>query len=95
MDNRVVLQVPMTKELRRSAEEVALDYGFSSLQETIRLILNKLAKRELIVSVKEEKPVQLSAKNEKRYAKIIEDIKRGKNVTKTDSVDELFKLLRS
>ena len=83
MDNRVVLQVPMTKELRRSAEEVALDYGFSSLQETIRLILNKLAKRELIVSVKEEKPVQLSAKKReticKNYRRYQERKERNEN----------------
>jgi len=50
---------------------------------------------DFTVSVREEKVTKLSPKNERRYAKIIEDIKKGKNVTKTKNVDELLKLLRS
>lgn len=83
----------MSRELKESAEEVALDYGFSSLQETIRLILHKLAKRELSVSVNEKKVVKMSPKNEKRYLKIVEDIKKGKGIVYTkDPIDFLRKL---
>lgn len=85
----------MTRELKESAESVALDYGFSSLQETIRLILNKLAKRELTVSVREEKVVRLSAKNEKRYLKLVEDIKKGRNIVYTKNSTDFLKKLRS
>ena len=83
----------MSKELKESAEEVALDWGFSSLQETIRLVLHKIVKRELRVSVTEEKVVKMSAKNEKRYLKIVEDIKKGKGIVYTkDPIDFLRKL---
>ena len=41
--NRTVLQVPMTIDLKKQAESVSLDYGFSSLQEVVRFMLNKLA----------------------------------------------------
>lgn len=91
---RIILQVPMHKDLKAKAEEVARDNGFSSLQDAIRMFLSKFAKRELAVTF--EEPVErLSPKAEKRYAKMIEDIKKGKNVTKTESLDELFTYLNS
>ena len=93
--DRVVLQVPMSKTLRQQAEAVVVDYGFSSLQEIIRVILNKLAKRELTISIQEEEAVTyLSPAAEKRYARAIKDIKKGRNVTTTKNVDELLRLLR-
>ena len=75
--NRVILQVPMPKVLKEKAEAIAEDQGFSSLQEVIRVILTKLARRELTVAVgyPEER---LSPRAERRYAKIIKDIKEGK-----------------
>ncbi len=41
--SRTILQIPMTKELRAKAEAVAQEYGFSSLQETVRVLLHKLS----------------------------------------------------
>lgn len=93
--DRVILQVPMPKSLKTAAETVARDFGFSSLQETIRVILTKLAKRELTVTVKEEKVIQLSAKAEKRYAKMIDDIEKGRNIVYTKNADDFLKKLRS
>lgn len=95
--NKVTLQVPMSKALKTSAEKVANEYGFSSLQEIVRVLLSKLAKRELTVTVKEqvEEVTYLSPAAELRYKKAIEDIRAGRNVTKTESVDELLRLLRS
>lgn len=95
MNKTVTLQVPMKRELKEAAEAVALDYGFSSIQEAIRLLLNKFAKKELLVTFTEAEPVQLSKEAEKRYEKEIEDIKVGRGVTKTKNVEELFQLLKS
>ena len=84
----------MDKSLKLRATAVANDFGFSSLQEIIRVILYKLANRELTISIKEEEVEHLSPRAERRYAKIIAEIKKGKNVTKTKNLDELFDLLK-
>jgi len=89
------LQVPMSADLKTAAEMTAKDYGFSSLQETIRLILNKLVKRELIISVGEPEESTLSSKAEKRYLAMIKDIRKGKNVTKSKNLEDFFGLLSS
>jgi len=91
--SRVILQVPMSADLKTAAEMTAKDYGFSSLQETIRLILHKLVKRELVISVGEPEEIKLSPKAEKRYIKMIQDINKGKKVTKTKNLEEFFSLL--
>lgn len=57
---RIIVQVPMTKELKDKAETISVDLGFSSLQETIRVLLTKLSKREFSLKVEEvqEQPSQ-------------------------------------
>lgn len=96
MDNRVILQVPMPKSLKEQAETVSTDYGFSSLQEVIRIILAKLAKKELIFTVQEtEKIIHLSTAAQKRYKKAIDDIKKNRNIFKPQNKEEFFRLLRS
>ncbi len=94
---RVIVQVPMSKELKEKAEARSSDLGFSSLQEIIRVILTKLSKRELTMRVEEnaEEVTHLSKAAEKRFKKAVEDIKAGRNITKTKNVDELLKLLHS
>lgn len=96
------LQVPISKDLKANATEVAKEHGFSSLQEIVRVLLTKFAKRELAINVSdtvfvtEEPAVRLSAKNEKRYTKMLEEIKSGKVKTKTfTDVDSLMKDLMS
>jgi len=94
--SRVILQVPMTKQLKEAAEKAARSHGFSSLQETIRVLLHKLSQKELNISFQEEKVERLSPKAEKRYAKMIADIKSGKEKTKSfESVDEMMEYLHS
>ncbi len=93
--NRVILQVPMSKELKEEAQKASSDLGFSSLQETIRVLLSKLSKRELTLTVQEERVVKLSPKAEKRYAKIEKDMKEGKNVYHASDVDDLIRQLES
>ena len=89
------LQIPITKRVRDSATKAAREQGFSSLQEVVRGFLSKLADRCIDVSVTSP-AVQLSEKNDKRYAKMIEDYKAGKLEVKSfTDVDELMKELNS
>lgn len=94
---RVTVQVPMTKDLKEKAEIVSSDLGFSSLQETIRVLLTKLAKREFSIKVEEntEEITHLSKASERKFKKAVEDIKAGRNITKTENIDELLQMLHS
>lgn len=93
---RVVVQIPMTKDLKEKAEAVSSGMGFSSLQEVIRVLLTKLSKKEFSIRIEEaEEVTYLSKAAEKRYKKTVEDIKAGRNITKTKNVDELLKLLHA
>lgn len=87
-----ILQIPLKKSLKSSALEVAEEYGFSSLQDIIRLILTKLARRELVVSI-EEPLMRLSRRNEKRYLKMSEDFRKNRNVYHAEDVDDLIRQL--
>lgn len=87
---RTVLQVPMPLELRTRAEAVSVDMGFSSLQDVIRLILTKLAKREIGISIEQFPAVRLSKRNEKRYERMVRDFEEGKNIRTFTSVKDLM-----
>ncbi|MDP3982938.1 MAG: hypothetical protein Q8Q65_02585 [bacterium] len=93
--DRTILQVPMTKDLRSSAEAVALGYGFSSLQEWIRVNLSKLAKHQITISIEENAeyltPKQESALAQKE-ANFLKDKSKEKVYT-ANSVDELMNQL--
>jgi antitoxin component of RelBE/YafQ-DinJ toxin-antitoxin module len=91
---RTVLQVPMTSTLKNNAVSAAKDMGFSSLQEVVRVLLNKLATRDLSLSI-EEKIIPLSAKNEKRYLKMDKDFKKNNKVHSVKDVSELMKQLNA
>ena len=91
---RVVLQVPMSPQLRESAEKVSSELGFSSLQETIRVLLGKLSKKEITISV-QHTDEHLSPKAEKRYAKIIKDMKAGKDVYSAENVKDFLRQLNA
>ncbi len=92
--NRVILQVPMSKELREKAEAVAKDAGFASLQNTVRTFLERFSKREVTLDVTKGEVVHLSKRAERRYAKMDEDFKHGRNIYKPQNDEEFFKLLR-
>lgn len=81
--NRTVLQVPISAQLRKDAEKQALEQGFSSLQDLIRVFLSKIAKGVMRVTFEEEEVVQLSPKAINRYNKIIDEIDSGKARLKT------------
>lgn len=76
-----ILQVPINKDLRDQAASSAAKMGFSSLQDIIRLFLNKVAAGE--VNVRFEETVQLSPKAIKRYNKMIDEVESGKVKTKS------------
>lgn len=95
MDNRVILQVPLPKALKEQAEAVSADYGFSSLQEIIRVIITKLSRRELTVDVAPSEYIRLSPKAKKRYAKMTDDFRTGKNIKSFDNVKDLIKDLHA
>lgn len=77
--NKTILQIPISKELRAKAEQAALEEGFSSLQESVRVFLNKLA-RKMVTVTYQEKPIKLSPEADRRYSKMVEDIEKGKNI---------------
>lgn len=89
-----ILQVPLDKSLKSSATTAAREYGFSSLQDLVRLFLTKLAQRQLVVNI-EEAPVALSEKAVRRYEKMAGDFRMGKNVKSFRSVSKLMQDLRS
>lgn len=93
---RVIVQVPMAKDLKEKAEAVSSGMGFSSLQEVIRVLLTKLSKKEISFRIEEaEEVTYLSKAAEKRYKKAVEDIKAGKNIYKPKNKKEFFELLHS
>ncbi len=94
---RVIIQVPMSKELKEKAEAISSDLGFSSLQEIIRVILTKLSKRELNVRVEEktEEITHLSKAAERRFKKAVEDIKAGRNIVEASDAEDFLRKLRS
>lgn len=93
---RTILQVPITKQLKQDAEKRALAQGFSSLQEAVRIFLNKLANGAMKISFeKEEEVIQLSEKAIKRYDKITDDMEKGINVYEAKDVNDLMKQLKN
>ncbi|MCG2691652.1 hypothetical protein L6272_02360 [Microgenomates group bacterium] len=93
--NTTIIQVPVTKSLRDQAALAASDFGFSSIQESIRVFLKQLASKKLTISFT-PKAVQLSPKAAARYDKMVDEIKSGKvKAFTTNSVKELMKHLNS
>lgn len=89
--SRTILQVPMTPVLRRDAERVARKQGYSTLQDAVRMYLHKLAREEVQVKIQEQfPPVQLSPKAIKRYDKMTEDYKKGKNIFVAKDIEDLM-----
>jgi len=86
-----ILQVPIKKDARQKATVAAREMGFSSLQEAVRVFLNKLAVGEM--NIRFEETIQLSPGAAKRYDKILDDIEKGKNLYEAKDVDDLMRQL--
>ncbi len=89
--NKVIVQVPVSKQLRDSAERAAEEQGFSSLQEVVRVFMKKFADRSVGVTI--EQAIPLSAAAESRYRRIDRDVKQKKNVRHAKDVQQLMQQL--
>ncbi len=90
-----ILQIPITKSFRDKVSDVVIEMGFSSLQDYLRLIMKKTLTKEIDVTVG-PKPIVLSAKNAKRYDKMVDDYLSRKVKTKSYSdVEELLNDLKN
>ena len=85
------LQIPISEELRISAQRAADSMGFSSLQELVRIILNKISTKSIQINFVDEE--RLSPKAERRYLNMIKNIKTGKGWHEAKDVDDLMKQL--
>lgn len=73
------LQVPVDANLKSRATKAAKAMGFSSLQETVRLFLTKLARGDMHVELTTlDTDEYVSPKAIARYDKMERDIKSGK-----------------
>jgi len=91
--NKTILQVPVSRELKEKAEEAAHKQGFSSLQESVRVFLAKLATNRLEITIQE--PIKLSESSERRYLKQTLDFEKNKNTRSAKTVDELMTQLNA
>lgn len=96
--NTTTLQIPISKDLKQSAAAVAKEFGFSSLQEIVRVILTKLSRKELTLEITSSVPpeyIKLSPAAKKRYAKMKKDFKTGENIFQARDVDDLLRQLNA
>ena len=91
--NKIILQVPLSQQMKIDAENAASAQGFSSLQEVVRVFLNKLAKG--VIQVSFEETINLSDKAIEQYNTVLTDIERGKNIYEVKNVKDLVKQLHN
>jgi len=86
------LQVPIDPGLKSRATRAAKNMGFSSLQETVRIFLTKLANGTMRVSLEPTNiDEHVSSKALARYDKMERDIKSGKEpVYKAKNAQDLL-----
>lgn len=93
MSNNTVLQIPLSQDLKSEATLVSKEYGFSSLQELVRVFLVKIARREAVVKI-ETLPIKISSSSAKRYAKIEGDFRKKRNIFQAENIDDLVGQLK-
>ncbi|MBP9817678.1 hypothetical protein KBC75_02875 [Candidatus Shapirobacteria bacterium] len=94
MANDTILQIPISKTLLNAVKTKTQKIGFSSIQDYTRFHYTQLLNSVMNFSLEPE-PVKLSAKNAKRYDKMMEDIESGKvKLRSAASVDDLMKQLQ-
>lgn len=93
--DKMILQVPVSKILKKQAEEQVKLQGFSSLQEYLRVIMTETAQKRLGIRVEREQfpPVHLSPKNERRYAQMEKDFEEERNIRTAHSAEEFLRQL--
>lgn len=89
--NKVIVQIPVSKQLRDSAERMAEEYGFSSLQEVLRVFMKRFSNHSVALTFEENMPLSFSS--EKRYRSIDRDIAKKKNIHSAKNVKQLMQQL--
>ena len=97
--NKVTLQIPVDRTLKLSAEQRAIEYGFSSLQEAIRIFMTQFANKSLSIGFSQVGQDEiLSTKQEamlsRKYKKAKKEIASGKGFV-ARSAEEMLSQLRS
>jgi len=92
--DKVLVQVPVRKDIKELAEKAAYEQGFSSLQESLRIFMHQLGNNQIGLQVSQKEDViKLSPKAIKRYNKISDDFKKGRNIFIADNVEDFLKQL--
>ena len=94
--SKVTIQIPAEKKLRDRATRSAVEYGFSSLQEMLRLVMNKIANKEIKVSLEENVEYltpQEEAILEQRHREFIAEKKKGKTFVAHSAKEMLEQLM--
>ncbi len=91
------IQIPMKMSLKKKAEKVAEDYGYSSIQEVVRVFLMSFSEGRIKTSFMVEDTVEHISEEyeqflDKRLKETKEAIKRG-NAYTIHSAEELDKLV--
>lgn len=96
MSDMTILQVPISKALKKSAIEVATEHGFSSVQEVIRVFLQKFANRQMRLNIESMPVIKLSKRAVKRYDKMAKDFnKNPQNWLSFNNAEEFKKYIDS
>lgn len=97
--NKVTIQVPVDKALKISAEKVAIESGFSSLQEALRVFMTQFANKAVIFGFSQKTEDEILTPEQeailtKQYNQAKKDIENGKGFV-AHSVEDMMKQLRS
>jgi len=71
MNNTVKLQIPITKTLKEQGFKKAQEFGYSSLQEVIRVFITNFVNDRIVPSFSQSEP--LPEEIEARFAKILDE----------------------
>ena len=97
--NTVTLQVPMDYALRKSAEKVVTDGGFSSLQEAVRVFLSTLVAGRVGLTFSQTTPDEILTPAQERvlarkYNQAMKELKSGKMLV-ARTADEFMAQIRA
>ncbi len=94
----IILQVPIDKDIKVTAQRAAEKAGFSSLQDFIRFVLTQFLNNKFTISVVSREPDEELTANEikvvtKRHKQAIKELKSGKLKSYTNA-DEFVRDLK-
>lgn len=94
---KVTIQVPVNESLKISAENAAIESGFSSLQEAIRVFMTQFAKKAISIGIyknvqDEILTPQQDAIIKKKYKKIKKEIAGGKGFAAHNATEMMEQL---